>query len=177
MGDLEKEAKTKIDKELFENEIWNEIGQFSICLFYLDEFRASKERIAPVYRGIVALLALLSALADIIEWPYYPTVFSVLTAISVVLPAFFGFIPEVDFFYKIDVLRVEVKKRLTQLEEYWVLGVEKVSYSKYKREKIASAEIETNLSALFGKVNEKGKLYQKARENSDLYLNKFYIES
>jgi hypothetical protein len=80
-------------------------------------------------------------------------------------------LPGVVEFSEIDTLRVGLKKQIAELEALWKTTPQEDSYSDYLKAKQSWAELETTLSAFFGKINKR--IEKQAIVSSERYLERF----
>jgi ABC-type transport system involved in cytochrome bd biosynthesis fused ATPase/permease subunit len=161
-----------MNAELYRNELWEELKQAVCNLYYLDDLRARKKKIEPAYKGIVATVAIISACVSFVDCPVAIKLVTVVTALLTLVPLLFPLLlPGVAAFSEMDTMRVGLKKQIGELEAFWRMETPKESYGDYLKAKQAWAELETNLSALFGKVNARIEKYAIA--NSERYLERF----
>lgn len=160
-----------MNKELYRSELWDEIKQVAVDLYYLDGLRASKVKIEPVYKGLLALLAIISAICNIIDVSWFSKITAILTALLAAAPLLFPFLPDSSDFSKMDALRTSVNNRLIYLENCWAAEYTKVRYEDYINAKKAYAHTQTELYALFGEINKSIQKY--AVKRSESYLERF----
>ena len=161
-----------MNEALYRNELWAELKQTACNLYYLDDLRARKKKIEPKYRGTVALVAIVSACVSFMDCPVAIKPVTVVTAILTAVPLLFpSLFPDVADFSEMDMLRIELKKRLAELEAFWHAVPSESSYSDYLETKQSFAKLETSLSALFGKINRRSEKYAIA--SSERYLERF----
>ena len=160
-----------MDKDLYITELWEDLKQVNINLLYLDEFRANKAKIEPVYRGCVGVVALITAVVSFFDTPFISETMAILTAAGVIVPMIFPFLPTLDRFSEIDELRISLKNRLLELEELWRKEKDDATYKRYQEGRKQYTILETKLSALFGIINEKWN--KRLIKRHEEYLDKF----
>jgi ABC-type transport system involved in cytochrome bd biosynthesis fused ATPase/permease subunit len=144
-----------MDKDSYVSELWEDLKQVYCNILYLDRFRANKAVIEPVYKGIVGFIAIITAVASFINVSYLTEIASVFTALGVVVPLLFPVLPSAAVFSKMATIRCSLKDRLTELEDLWCKERGEKEYREYREGKKRYASVETELSAIFGKINEK----------------------
>ena len=121
---------------------------------------------------MVALVAIVSACVSFVDCPVAIKQVTVVTAILTTVPLLFpSLFPNVADFAEMDTLRIELKKRLAELEAFRHATPSESSYSDYLEKKQSSAKLETALSALFGKINGRSEKYAIA--GSEQYPERF----
>ena len=161
-----------MDKDLYKQELWASIDQAAVNLYYMDHFRDKQQRIEPLYRGILGMVAVIAAIISFFDITLLTKTVSVITAIIAAAPLFFPVLPVSSDFDKMTRLRISVCEWLAGLETFWQDEWTDEKRKKYYRMKVEYGNIENELAVLFGKNS--GKLIKKAHKDANRYLDKFF---
>ena len=164
-----------MEQDIYISELWEDLKQVLSNINYLDILRAKKAGIEPVYKGMLGIIATFSAVAGFIDVPYLAEAAAIITALGVIAPLFFPFLPCAADFSKMDAIRLSLKEYLAELELLWSSNKGSAEYSRYLDGKKRYAVTETEASAIFGEINEKWE--KQALTKSERYLGRFFISS
>jgi hypothetical protein len=160
-----------MDAELYRQEVWSEIKQTSMNLCYLEHYRDTKAKIEPLYRGFVAVCAVLAAITVFFEVSWLAKVATVTTAILTAAPHFAPFLPDSARLSEIGAARLALKNRLNGREIFWRNGFTEEQYDRYMLAKREYAATDGAVSVLFGKIDRR--MHARALEKSEKYLLRF----
>jgi hypothetical protein len=161
-----------MNKELYGNELWAEIKQTSCNLCYLDELRAGKARMEPYFKGLIAMVAAFSAVTSFTGPVWAASTVVIVTSLLTAIPLFFpSLLPTAADFSEMDVLRIKIKSRLTELEQFSQGERGEAEYDGFVKTKQRHAPVETEAAALFGKISKR--INRRAIKQSELYLDRF----
>ena len=158
--------------EVYREELWEELKQALSNGYYLDGLRAQKWNIEPYYRVVLAIVSVVAAVVSFTYWEVTEKVAVIFTSLLATLPCFFAFLlPSQADFSKIDALRIELKRYLTELERLYRKDRDEASYNEFLKAKIHYSCTETELSALFGQIDRR--MEDAAVKSSERYLERF----
>jgi hypothetical protein len=164
-----------MDKERFEFELWHSVREAATYLHYLDHFRDAKRNIEPIYRGVLALVSVISSIVSFLEVPVLIKGASLLTALLAMAPLVFPIIPKSEDFSKMGELRKATYDWLRILEKFWYGEWTEQAYAGYSKKKMEFGKTDNDLSELFGEVDPK--LTEKAHQYANRYLDKYFTSS
>lgn len=162
-----------MNEELFKKELWNSLCETATDLYYIDSFRDYKQRIDPLYKGLLSCVAIIASIISFFDSVIAVKVVSTVTAILATAPFLFPILPQSSDFEKIDKLRVAIDTHLQYLSKLWLLDWKDETFEEYSQVKIEYAVIDNEVSSLFGKINTK--LEKKAQDKAYRYLDKFFV--
>ena len=161
-----------MNQDLYRQELWMSIDQAAVNLYYMDYFRDQKQRIEPLYRGALGMVAVMAAVISFFDVDFLTKTVSVITAILAAAPLFFPVLPKSSEFDKMSRLRISVHEWLVNLENFWQDECTVEKQKKYHRMKLEYGKTENDLAVLFGKNSDK--LIKKAHKAANSYLDKFF---